>query len=52
LPSVPEINSSEDICEPEEMEEKPVDTDLEVSTLLNNGKWHCYCMMMSLNIII
>ena len=36
LPSVPEVTSEENIYETIEIEDKPIDTDLEVSTLLDD----------------
>jgi hypothetical protein len=36
LPSVPEVTSEENIYETIEPEDKPIDTDLEVSILLND----------------
>lgn len=38
LPSVPEVASNENIYEPVEPEEKPVDTDMEVSRLLSDSQ--------------
>lgn len=38
LPSVPEIASEENIYESVDSEDKSADTDMEVSTLLNDGK--------------
>ena len=38
LPSVPEVTSNENIYESIEPEEKPIDTDMEVSRLLSDSQ--------------